>query len=1036
MTLLFDSPDWTPEILDRIYEECCIIGRDELKLTWYPNQFEIVSYENMLDVYSSVGMPMMYNHWSFGKSFINNSELYKAGKMGLALELVLNTNPCINYLMDENTATAQALVIAHAAIGHNSFFKNNYLFKQWTSADSIIDYLGFAKKYILDCEEKYGIDEVEQILDAAHALMDHSVDMYVKPKILSPKEELEKQKARDAAHNANYDELWALIPNNKRAKSQDKNRFLPNGPEENLLYFLEKNSPILKSWQREILRIVRKIASYFRPQSQCLAGDNLVSTPNGLIRLDKLILQDGYNAVDNMNLLTEGDKFTPISHTYKRKAKTIKITTKSGKIIIGTPEHPVMSTKLVDYKLHKLGELNTGDSIVIELDYKNIFCKNEYALSEFNYDYSLIKCAFCEMESISIASHVVQKHNILVEDYINDYGKAISDTYRMRRSANYPTKFPKTATPEFAEFIAYILACSKTNVDQKAATFRYTAGMTLMNRFKFLLNDIFGIVVEIKDNSFGSQSIDFNSRGLRDFLHINCPGIIGSAGLVIPKIVYSFPKDSVRGFLKGFFDTNICYRNNGEDRVIKLNGYKTRDTEVFLHFQTLLSAFGVIANIRDAERMTYAGICEFFNIEMTEEENTGPIAYTISLTIHPAFNKQYYNNIGSIFIQLDKENNESMVTFPGTTLFLTQLQNKIRSIRKNKYDELYAKKRQYMELYQTNQLSYDFKVREGLILKAYNYPVVEDIPVPRTTNTTLHHLNKHPEIYNKFYSFIDDYPEIEKIKFMYEKQGVYYDEIISVEDHDEIDVYDVTVPENHLFWTSSMISHNTKIANEGWASTTHYYIMTRLHEKGLIDDGSFLEFLKLHTSVVFQPEYDSKYFSGFNPYHLGFSIFADIKRMSLNPTAEDRYWFPDYAGGDWIENWHYMYQEFRDDGLIQQFLSPKVMRDMKLFSFDNEEGSRFYTISDVGNEQGYKNIRTALAYETSVGYRSADIQITDVDFNTRTCVMTHFTSNGIMLDESSANRTLDYFRELWGFKVVLVTVDRASNFELDRLETD
>ena len=39
-------------------------------------------------------------------------------------------------------------------------------------------------------------------------------------------------------------------------------------PEENLLYFLEKHSPSLKAWQREMLRIVRNLAQYFYPQRQ------------------------------------------------------------------------------------------------------------------------------------------------------------------------------------------------------------------------------------------------------------------------------------------------------------------------------------------------------------------------------------------------------------------------------------------------------------------------------------------------------------------------------------------------------------------------------------------------------------------------------------------------------------------------------------------------------------------------------------------------------------------------------------------------
>src|SRR5690606_36389388 len=99
-----------------------------------------------------------YNHWTFGQQFLNIEKSYKRGHMGLAYELVINSNPCIAYLMEENTLTMQALVIAHACYGHNSFFKNNYLFQTWTNADSIIDYLVFVKNYVNECEEKYGIN--------------------------------------------------------------------------------------------------------------------------------------------------------------------------------------------------------------------------------------------------------------------------------------------------------------------------------------------------------------------------------------------------------------------------------------------------------------------------------------------------------------------------------------------------------------------------------------------------------------------------------------------------------------------------------------------------------------------------------------------------------------------------------------------------------------------------------------------------------------------------------------------------------------
>src|ERR1700738_2876776 len=170
---LFEGADWDFQTLQRIHDACEEIARSELGLDTYPNQIEVITAEQMLDAYSSVGMPLFYKHWSFGKHFAYHEAFYRKGMMGLAYEIVINSSPCISYLMEENTATMQTLVIAHAAFGHNHFFKNNYLFKQWTDADGILDYLDFAKSYVAQCEERHGRLAVEQKLDAAHALMSH-----------------------------------------------------------------------------------------------------------------------------------------------------------------------------------------------------------------------------------------------------------------------------------------------------------------------------------------------------------------------------------------------------------------------------------------------------------------------------------------------------------------------------------------------------------------------------------------------------------------------------------------------------------------------------------------------------------------------------------------------------------------------------------------------------------------------------------------------------------------------------------------------
>jgi stage V sporulation protein R len=98
-------------------------------LDTYPNLIEIITSEQMLDAYASNGLPVGYPHWSYGKEFIRNEQAYKRGMQGLAYEIVINSDPCIAYLMEENTMATQALVIAHASYGHNSFFKGNHPFR-------------------------------------------------------------------------------------------------------------------------------------------------------------------------------------------------------------------------------------------------------------------------------------------------------------------------------------------------------------------------------------------------------------------------------------------------------------------------------------------------------------------------------------------------------------------------------------------------------------------------------------------------------------------------------------------------------------------------------------------------------------------------------------------------------------------------------------------------------------------------------------------------------------------------------------------
>ncbi len=268
---LFRDQDWDFDTLKRIHDAVREIAVGELGLDVYPTRIEVITAEQMLDAYASTGMPLFYKHWSFGKHFAQHEAIYNRGLMGLAYEIVINSDPCLCYVMEENTSTMQALVIAHAAFGHNHFFKTNYLFRQWTDAEGILNYLEFARGYITQCEERYGQASVERLLDAAHALMSHGVHRYPRKKRPDLRSEERRERERRQHQEKIYNDLWRTVPTKERTAretSEERRRALLELPQENVLYFLEKVAPRLQPWQREVLRIVRHVSQYFYPQRQ------------------------------------------------------------------------------------------------------------------------------------------------------------------------------------------------------------------------------------------------------------------------------------------------------------------------------------------------------------------------------------------------------------------------------------------------------------------------------------------------------------------------------------------------------------------------------------------------------------------------------------------------------------------------------------------------------------------------------------------------------------------------------------------------
>lgn len=207
--------------------------------------------------------------------------------------------------------------------------------------------------------------------------------------------------------------------------------------------------------------------------------------------------------------------------------------------------------------------------------------------------------------------------------------------------------------------------------------------------------------------------------------------------------------------------------------------------------------------------------------------------------------------------------------------------------------------------------------------------------------------------------------------------------------------------------------------NEGWACFWHYHILTQLYDDGLVTDRFMMEFLHSHTSVVMQPEYNSPYYSGINPYALGFNMFMDIKRICQNPTDEDRYYLPDIAGKDWLETVHFAMQNFKDESFISQFLSPKLIRDFKLFAVEDDAQNPFISVSAIHDESGYRAIKEKLSAQYNLSNNEPNIQIYNVDVRgDRSLTLRYIPQNGIPLAESK-EEVMRHLHRLWKFNVRL-----------------
>ncbi|WP_458106304.1 SpoVR family protein [Bacillus sp. PK5-004] len=245
-------------LLQRAIDEITEIA-EGFGLDFYPMRYEICPAE-IIYTFGAYGMPTRFSHWSFGKQFHKMKLHYDLG-LSKIYELVINSNPCYAFLLDNNTLVQNKLIVAHV-LAHCDFFKNNCRFQN-TKRD-MVESMSAAAERIKEYEHIHGTKEVESFLDAVLAIQEHIDPSLVRSKLSWNMDDEESEDDKPKRQTP-YDDLWGMDEPKTREKKKTVKQFPPK-PEKDLLLFIEAHSRELEPWQRDVLTMLREEMLYFWPQ--------------------------------------------------------------------------------------------------------------------------------------------------------------------------------------------------------------------------------------------------------------------------------------------------------------------------------------------------------------------------------------------------------------------------------------------------------------------------------------------------------------------------------------------------------------------------------------------------------------------------------------------------------------------------------------------------------------------------------------------------------------------------------------------------
>jgi len=243
-------------------------------LDFYPTVIQKLRYDEMSEIAAYGGFPVRYPHWSWGQQFAELQRGYEFN-MQKIYELVINTSPCIIYILASNALVDNICVVAHAT-GHNDFFKNNIHFMptDQNMLNKLANHGSRIRKYM----DRWGRERVTEFIDhilRIQTLIDPSKawqERTIKDPVVKDSREYEFPRTVKIDKDRLHMHPW-LNPAEYLEKEKERIKKLEAAkeldlfvnPEKDVFGFIKDYAPF-KPWQEDIIAMLYEEAMYFAPQ--------------------------------------------------------------------------------------------------------------------------------------------------------------------------------------------------------------------------------------------------------------------------------------------------------------------------------------------------------------------------------------------------------------------------------------------------------------------------------------------------------------------------------------------------------------------------------------------------------------------------------------------------------------------------------------------------------------------------------------------------------------------------------------------------